>query len=612
MRSRQPEAAATPKTPATAPAQPRTPARATHPLLALQRGYGNRFVQRLVGGGSTLDIHTRARLERAFGTDLSKVTVSHRPEVAEIGAIAYTRGEQIALAPGQRLNTTEGQELLAHEVAHVIQQRQGRVRPKVQGFNVDTHLEAEADAVARRVSHGEPAGITAPATPATGTVAQGKFGFEFETDNSFIGAGDIAIVGEKEIAYRDDQAGFQIEGDEGTDADHFDVEFITDATDSPAAALRSAVAAASLALTLAQQARTSRYSSGRHPVVLPGGGKWVRRVAIEVEDLAFKASTQGSVGVGFERIPELLAANLGESEVTEVQGMVRTWEQADVNLLKGSPKLQGFLHALAFYVERAAMRNDREDDPPDNDRDWIQLPTETDWQEIVTDGPKANFSVMARTDFHSMHRALPLTDQANFNAMVIGGHGAAIAAALGRHSLEEPMFVDPYRADKDLDISAANVKRFRIVEGTENGTGETIPVVTRSPAIRDWFLSIISGLQYHKGRTYNTDRNFMRKDMMSPPPGVGFVPPGTGFRPTSRQILDNSIYAMGAYRMDTQGQQPLAVFEVRNLGKSLTGGANHIAAARWPQAVQQALQAYLNAGLPARRQRGTRARSTSM
>jgi hypothetical protein len=165
--------------PAKNPAAP-TPARSGRPragdaLLSLQRRYGNRFVQRLVRGGqeSTVDERTRSRLERAFGTDLSSVTVTRRPEVASLGAVAVTRGERIDLAPAQRVDTPEGQEVLAHEVAHVMQQRQGRVRPQVRlggvGVSVDPRLEAEADTVARRVRGGAPAGMIAPATPATGT-----------------------------------------------------------------------------------------------------------------------------------------------------------------------------------------------------------------------------------------------------------------------------------------------------------------------------------------------------------------------------------------------------------------------------------------------------------
>jgi Domain of unknown function (DUF4157) len=173
MRSRQHEATAQVKTPAATTSQTRTPARPTNPLLALQRGYGNRFVQRLVRGESTLDPGTRARLERAFGTDLSSVTVARRPEAASIGALAYTQGEHIGVAPSQQLNTAAGKELLAHEVAHVLQQRQGRVRPHARlggvGVSVDPRLEAEADTVARRVCSGGPAGMIVPNPRATRT-----------------------------------------------------------------------------------------------------------------------------------------------------------------------------------------------------------------------------------------------------------------------------------------------------------------------------------------------------------------------------------------------------------------------------------------------------------
>ncbi|MCP4214823.1 MAG: DUF4157 domain-containing protein, partial [bacterium] len=66
-----------------------------------------------------------------------------------LGALAYTRGNDIHFAPGQfRPNTSEGKKLLSHELGHVVQQREGRVKPTthVNGLpvNDDPSMEREA------------------------------------------------------------------------------------------------------------------------------------------------------------------------------------------------------------------------------------------------------------------------------------------------------------------------------------------------------------------------------------------------------------------------------------------------------------------------------------
>src|SRR6185503_13474305 len=78
----------------------------------------------------------RAKMEAAFGADFSGVRV--RPgsaRAAALGAAAYTQGSEIHVAPGQWApETTRGQEILGHELAHVVQQREGRVQATAQYF----------------------------------------------------------------------------------------------------------------------------------------------------------------------------------------------------------------------------------------------------------------------------------------------------------------------------------------------------------------------------------------------------------------------------------------------------------------------------------------------
>ena len=77
--------------------------------------------------GRPLDASTRAFMEPRFGQDFSGVRVHTSPEAArsarDVNALAYTAGRDIAFGAGQYApDTTHGRQLLAHELAHVVQQ----------------------------------------------------------------------------------------------------------------------------------------------------------------------------------------------------------------------------------------------------------------------------------------------------------------------------------------------------------------------------------------------------------------------------------------------------------------------------------------------------------
>jgi ribosomal protein S18 acetylase RimI-like enzyme len=95
-------------------------------------------------------------METALGADFSNVRVYVGPQAERIGAIAFTIGSDIYLAPGRyQPDTVQGQQLLGHELAHVVQQRAGRVKsPLGSGLAVvpDQALEAEADRLGRQAA----------------------------------------------------------------------------------------------------------------------------------------------------------------------------------------------------------------------------------------------------------------------------------------------------------------------------------------------------------------------------------------------------------------------------------------------------------------------------
>ncbi len=88
-------------------------------------------------------------VERLSGLSLDDVTVHYNSEKpAQLQAHAYAQGTDIHLASGQEKH-------LPHEAWHVVQQKQGRVKPTLQmkehvKINDDLGLEAEADLMGER------------------------------------------------------------------------------------------------------------------------------------------------------------------------------------------------------------------------------------------------------------------------------------------------------------------------------------------------------------------------------------------------------------------------------------------------------------------------------
>lgn len=98
----------------------------------------------------------KQRMEDSFGTDFSSVRVHPESSKApDVGALAYTQGTDIHFAPGQfKPDTSAGQQLLGHELTHVVQQAEGRVQPTTEiggmSVNDDVSLEHEADVLGAR------------------------------------------------------------------------------------------------------------------------------------------------------------------------------------------------------------------------------------------------------------------------------------------------------------------------------------------------------------------------------------------------------------------------------------------------------------------------------
>jgi hypothetical protein len=109
---------------------------------------------------SVLPAPVQRKMEDAFDFDFSAVRVHEGSGAAELGAAAYTQGTDLHFAPGfYDPSSGSGQELIGHELAHVVQQSEGRVATSTQfkgvDVNDDTHLEREADDWGAQAARGE-------------------------------------------------------------------------------------------------------------------------------------------------------------------------------------------------------------------------------------------------------------------------------------------------------------------------------------------------------------------------------------------------------------------------------------------------------------------------
>lgn len=91
----------------------------------------------------------KAAIEGLSGMPMDDVQVHYNsPKPSQVQALAYTRGTEIHVRSGQERH-------LAHEAWHVVQQKQGRVKPtnvlNNQALNSDPALETEADRMGAKI-----------------------------------------------------------------------------------------------------------------------------------------------------------------------------------------------------------------------------------------------------------------------------------------------------------------------------------------------------------------------------------------------------------------------------------------------------------------------------
>lgn len=114
------------------------------------------------GGGAPLPEATLAKMESSFGADFSSVRVHEGADASAAGGVAYATGDDLHFGPGRyQPGTSSGDELIGHELTHVVQQRAGGARLQAKGgVDGNSSLEAEADTLGAKAARGEKVSVT--------------------------------------------------------------------------------------------------------------------------------------------------------------------------------------------------------------------------------------------------------------------------------------------------------------------------------------------------------------------------------------------------------------------------------------------------------------------
>ena len=107
--------------------------------------------------GAPLTAEARAAMEARFGEDFSTVRIHADPRAADsahaVNARAYTIGRDVVFGSGQYApGTTAGQNLLAHELTHVVQQNFGESRSQRVSPTESSHAQEQEALSASRTN----------------------------------------------------------------------------------------------------------------------------------------------------------------------------------------------------------------------------------------------------------------------------------------------------------------------------------------------------------------------------------------------------------------------------------------------------------------------------
>jgi hypothetical protein len=511
-------------------------------LRAAQRDAGNAAVTRMIArrarpapapqehdtgvnevlnsAGKPLAGPVRQEMESRFQTDFSGVRLHTGPAAARsaraIGARAYTSGSHVVLGDGGADKHT-----LAHELTHVIQQRQGPVSGTDHGNGLrisdpGDRFEREAEANAHRIMSGPcPAhSETATAAPDSPQAAepeaphvQRAVGFEFEvTDTSWKFREGGQLKKDTKKALIDLEGGLAYVA-----ADNGNVEFVT----RPLATLEDVrKALLSVVAFHDKVSQAKKYTEGPYEIEARGQGQ---------------AKPQATFGIGMQSISRLvekleqLQQQADDDQLPTKRRRVREADDGREKEKDLKKRVTGMVPGLGQARDdaRAVVTELTSDEAVDAALQeevsgflTVVLKTlyDLEGKTAPREDPKYFFSMMPRTDFASMLRSLSPAAQE-----WLGSHRQGLYTAMDSNvhgGIDSPVFPGKYK-EKPKD-----------------------PALTR----RRWLDSVFDGSAVNDP-----------KDLLSPPPGY----------PRHHETPEPE----GVGAMGTDG--PLSLFEMRDLGGPL-------------------------------------------
>ncbi len=141
----------------------------------------------VLSGGQPLPAALRQEFEPFFGHDLSRVRIHAdapaRQAATHLAADAFAMGHDIAFAANRcQPDTIGGRRLLAHELAHVVQQGSSNAESGSVPGMLPLRAEQEADSAAMAFMRGQPIPAISPFRPGLGCAPVKTNGGEFDTD----------------------------------------------------------------------------------------------------------------------------------------------------------------------------------------------------------------------------------------------------------------------------------------------------------------------------------------------------------------------------------------------------------------------------------------------
>ena len=319
----------------------------------------------------------KSGIENLSGYSMNDVKVHYNSsKPAQLNAHAYAQGTDIHLASGQEKH-------LPHEAWHVVQQKQGRVKPTMQmkdkvNINDDSGLEKEADvmgAKALNISEKDPLQRKHINTGAVDGVVQRAIGLEIESSPDWQ-AYDLdytPITGEHSVLYHDSR--FRLETELSGKLE-FVIEPPLKTTDELIAVMKDVVAVAesigTAKVSSNQEVRddfaSNHFKEDRFKKVglflLSDVVKGAANVYISKGPGEFSGGFQATVGVHLSAVPYLMneinhdALNDNYPSKREIGGALETADQARKDMVSLpfapytgiSPEMEGLLSLIYYYI----------------------------------------------------------------------------------------------------------------------------------------------------------------------------------------------------------------------------------------------------------------------